>query len=142
MPCLTCLHITSKQSYIRKLVKSFMSLPMPLLLKKAPSRIQSCAPDKQGYFRDNFPIFCKNICYDPTFELSHRDSSNDVSHHMFLLRKRKKYLLIILQIPPYLGPVVQNYRHCWLMFRKTLTSKIRQHFLLKKCEKLLFLSFF
>ena len=47
--------------------------------------------------RDSFGIlihffFIKNIFCDPSFELSHRDGSNERSQHMFSLRNKKNYL--------------------------------------------------
>ena len=37
-----------------------------------------------------------NIFCDPSLEPSHRDSSNEASQHMFLLRNKKNYLSLIL----------------------------------------------
>ena len=42
---------------------------------------------------DNFP-YCSFLMYvaNPPLEPSHRDSSNEESQHMFLLRNKKNYL--------------------------------------------------
>ena len=47
--------------------------------------------------RDNFGIFIhifpqKNQISDPSLEPSHRDGSNEGSHHMISLRNKKNYL--------------------------------------------------
>ena len=57
---------------------------------------------RRGY-RDNLGlIFHKNLCCDPSLEMSCQDGSNKGSQHMFLLRNKKKYLRIILNTPSYL----------------------------------------
>ena len=53
------------------------------------------APDKEGN-RDNLGIISifihTNVSYDPSFEPSRRDSSNERSQHMFSLRNKKSDL--------------------------------------------------
>ena len=41
--------------------------------------------------RDKLLILHKNICCDPSSEPSHRDSSDEGSHHMVLMKNKKDY---------------------------------------------------
>ena len=54
----------------------------------------------RGVIEDNsntciFLFLIKNICCDPSLELSHQDSSNDGSQHMFERSNIENYPLII-----------------------------------------------
>ena len=62
---------------------------------------KSRAQDKREYLeiiRDNFLLILhKNICCDPSFELSRRDNSDEGSRHKVSMRNKKniiKYYLI------------------------------------------------
>ena len=44
-------------------------------------------------------ILHKNICCDPSSELSHRDNSDEGSHHMVLMRNKKNYPSITIKYP-------------------------------------------
>ena len=54
--------------------------------------------------RDNFDLFIlhKNICCDPSSEPSHRDGSDEGSHHMVLMRNRKIISQLTSNNPSYL----------------------------------------
>ena len=45
--------------------------------------------------RDNLLILHKNICCDPSSELSRRDDSDEGSHHMVSMRNKKNYYRIL-----------------------------------------------
>ena len=47
-------------------------------------------------------IFHKNICYDPSLELCHRDGSNKGSQYMFSLVNTKNFLRLIFNTFSYL----------------------------------------
>ena len=68
-------------------------------------KIEELLPLKNILIHHYLAIFLhKNIFCDPSLELSHQDSSKEVSQHMFPLRNNKNYLRIILNTPSYPQP--------------------------------------